>query len=158
MRACETLLKKLDENGHTISTAESCTGGMVSQEITSFPGSSRYYVGGVVAYSNEVKVKFLGVDPDTLERCGAVSEDVAIQMAKGACKSFGSSTSIGITGIAGPGGATPDKPVGLVYIAVSVDPRVVVSRNIFEGDRDSVRKAAKETAFNMLIELLEGRL
>jgi len=136
----------------TLAVAESCTAGGLAHAVTEVPGSSAYFVGGVVSYSNEAKVELLGVDRAAIDSKGAVSEEVAIQMADGARTRLGSDLGVGITGIAGPSGGTPEKPVGLVYIAVSSSNRSTCSRNLFEGSRAEVRARAVETALKMLLE------
>jgi nicotinamide-nucleotide amidase len=141
-----------------MSAAESCTGGMIGCMMTSIPGSSDVFLGSAVTYSNESKERILGVSHHTLVDHGAVSEETAREMAKGAIDVYGSDVSLAVTGIAGPGGATPEKPVGLVYIAVADGPRTVVTRNIFEGDRQAVRKQTAVEALKLLKELAEGRL
>ncbi|MBP5203043.1 MAG: nicotinamide-nucleotide amidohydrolase family protein [Candidatus Methanomethylophilaceae archaeon] len=148
----------LREAGKTVCTAESCTGGLIGAAITSVPGSSDVFQGGVIAYSNDVKMKVLGVKEQTLMDHGAVSEDTAREMAAGARSFLGTDTAIAVTGIAGPGGAVPGKPVGLVYIAVADGPRVVVSRNVFGGGREDVRSSTVSTALELLEELLKGVL
>jgi len=109
----------LVELGLTLATAESCTGGLLAHHITNLPGSSAYYVGGLVTYANEMKETHLGVQPETLLVHGAVSEETALEMARGARKRMGADVALATTGIAGPGGGTPEKPVGLVYVALS---------------------------------------
>lgn len=143
-----TLLRR---RGWMLATAESCTGGMVSDRITAVPGSSDYFAGGVVAYANELKVKVLGVKAVTLMKHGAVSSECAIEMALGARKRLESDCAVSITGIAGPGGGSPEKPVGLVYIAVSVKGRLpVCKRFLFSGSRDSIKAYSAASAFNLL--------
>ena len=154
----EKLVELLKKTGKTLSTAESCTGGLIGGAITSVPGSSEIFLGGAISYSNEVKERLLGVEEDTLVDHGAVSEETAREMATGARDLFRTSTAIAVTGIAGPGGATPTKPVGLVYIAVADGPRVVVCRNIFKGDREQVRSQTVATACDLMRELIEGKL
>ncbi len=154
LRLSEMLVSK----GRTLACAESCTGGLIGATVTSMPGASSFFLGSAVTYSNEAKERVLGVSHDTLLKNGAVSPETAGEMVRGAMALYGSDTAIAVTGIAGPGGATPDKPVGLVYIAVADGPRVVVSRNIFEGSRDEVRDSTVTTAAELLMELLEGRL
>lgn len=154
----EKLVELLKKTGKTLSTAESCTGGLVGGAITSVPGSSEIFLGGAISYSNEVKERLLGVKEDTLVAHGAVSEETAREMVTGARDLFRTSTAIAVTGIAGPGGATPTKPVGLVYIAVADGPRVVVCRNNFKGDREQVRSQTVATACDLLRELIEGKL
>ena len=127
-------------------TAESCTGGMLSAQITSLPGASQYFMGGLVAYNNSIKTEVLGLDPALLQEHGAVSEAAALAMAEGACKVFGVSTSMAITGIAGPGGASPEKPLGLVWIATACDMQLLAMRHHFSGSRDDIRQAACKAA------------
>jgi len=146
-----SLLKK---RGLTLSLAESCSGGLLSHRVTNVPGSSDYYLGGVVSYSNEVKCSLLGVPEKLIREKGAVSEEVAKGMAKGARKVGKAHLGIGITGIAGPGGETSDKPVGLVYIALSSDKEDVCKRFIFSGGREMIKWRASQSALNMLREYL----
>jgi len=151
MLAAEQLLNK----GVTISTAESCTAGLLSKIITDIPGSSRYFLGGVVSYSNRSKIELLGVRETTLKQSGAVSEDTAVQMALGVNKRFNSDYAISITGIAGPEGGTKDKPVGTVFICISMGKHVLsVQRFNFPGDRESIRRRSVNTALYMLIQTL----
>jgi len=119
--------------------------------ITSVPGSSGYFLGGAITYSNELKEKLLGVDHSTLIKHGAVSEICAVEMASGARKAFGSDISVAITGIAGPGGGTDTKPVGLVWIGISSKKSTFASKYHFSGDRDSVRRQAADAAVVLLI-------
>ena len=152
------LIDILRSKGCTVSTAESCTGGLISSNITAIPGSSDVFLGGAVTYSNQSKVSILGVSQSTLEAHGAVSEETAREMVKGAVDVFGSDYAVAVTGIAGPGGATPEKPVGLVYIAVADGPRIVVTKNNFSGDRDAVRESTVKEAVSLLKDMVEGRL
>ncbi|HLI52251.1 MAG TPA: nicotinamide-nucleotide amidohydrolase family protein, partial [Thermomicrobiaceae bacterium] len=115
----QRLFEVFTGKGLTIATAESCTGGLIAHRITTVSGSSAYFVGGVVSYSNALKQKLLGVTEETLRTAGAVSRECALQMAGGVRRLTGATVGISSTGIAGPGGATPTKPVGLVYIACS---------------------------------------
>jgi PncC family amidohydrolase len=154
----EALESLLADMGKTLSTAESCTGGLIGGALTAVPGSSGVYMGGIISYSNEAKTDLLGVNPETIQKYGAVSEQTASEMAAGAQRVFRTDAAIAVTGIAGPGGATPGKPVGLVYIAVADGPRTVVCRNVFGGDRDSVREQTVSTALEVMKELLEGKL
>jgi len=135
----------------TLAVAESCTGGKVGDLITDVPGSSEYFLGGVVSYSNDAKVKLLGVDEGTLRSKGAVSEEVAIQMAQGVRKAMGATYGVGITGIAGPTGGSREKPVGLVYIAVSSSERATCERHVFQGSRMEIKSAAAHQALRMLL-------
>jgi|CXWL01.1.fsa_nt_gi nicotinamide-nucleotide amidase len=144
--------KLLIEHKKTVATAESCTGGMLSQRLTDVPGSSAYFLHGYVVYSNESKTQLLNVPPDVIGQHGAVSEEVARTLAESARAQAGSDFAISITGIAGPGGGSPDKPVGLVYIGLA-DERGIEVRRILFGDhitRDEIRDRACKTALNML--------
>lgn len=141
-----------------MSAAESCTGGLIGACITDIPGSSDVFLGSAVTYSNEAKVSVLGVSEDSLRRFGAVSEQVAREMASGSVRIYGSDVAVAVTGIAGPGGATPGKPVGLVYIAVADGPRTVVTRNSFDGDRERIREQTVEAACALLHDLIRGLL
>ena len=148
------VVEQLVRRDQTVATAESCTGGLIGGELTAVPGSSAAFLGGVVAYSNGSKVRDLGVDPGLLEREGAVSEAVARAMAEGARNRFGTDWGIGVTGIAGPGGGTPEKPVGLVHWAVSGPGGTRASHRIFPGDRASVRRATVAMALDLLRRML----
>jgi nicotinamide-nucleotide amidase len=141
----------------TVATAESCTGGKVGDWITEVSGSSDYYLGGIVSYSNEAKVRLLGVDSKTLASKGAVSEEVALQMASGARNALGANIGVSTTGIAGPTGATKNKPVGLVYIAVSSSKGSVCTENRFAGSRHAVKNQSAEKALEMLIEFIKSK-
>jgi nicotinamide-nucleotide amidase len=147
----------LAPTGRTLSTAESCTGGMIGTLVTDIAGSSRYYKGGVVSYANSAKVDLLGVSPDEIERSGAVSEAVARAMAEGAARRFNTEYALSVTGIAGPVGGTPMKPVGLVFIGLRT-PRTCTAHEYRFGDdspRQVIRIRAARTALNVLrIELL----
>ena len=140
---------------YTIAVGESCTGGLLGARLTAIPGSSDVVRGGVIAYANDVKVAQLGVDPAVLDAHGAVSEPVAAQMARGARERFGADVGIGITGVAGPGGGSPEKPVGTVWVAVDVrgeEPRVQRAPGI--GDRAEIRFRATQFALDVLRRLL----
>jgi len=154
----QAVVSLLQQRQQTVATGESCTGGLLSGRITEVPGSSKVFLGGVVAYSNAAKTAFLGVDSALLAQFGAVSEEVARAMAEGAQQRFGTTYGIGITGIAGPEGGTPEKPVGLVYIALSQRDRgSVVERCEFIGSRAIIRHRATQTALNLLrLRLLES--
>ena len=136
--------------GKTLAVAESCTGGLLAKLITDVPGSSRYFTYGWVTYSNESKSRMLGVPAEMIEKHGAVSEQVARAMAQGARRNAGTDYALAITGIAGPGGGTEQKPVGLVYIAVDNQDGTDTSRYVFSSDRSSVRVRAAQTALNIL--------
>jgi nicotinamide-nucleotide amidase len=136
--------------GKHLSVAESCTGGMLATRLTSVSGSSHAFRGGVVAYDNAVKIEQLGVEPGLIERTGAVSEEVARAMAAGVRQLMRANIGVGITGVAGPDGGTPEKPVGLVWIAVDVDGHFVVHGGRFIGDRGEIRFRATQAALNMI--------
>ena len=152
------LIDILRSKGLKMSAAESCTGGLIGSFMTEIPGSSDVFLGSAVTYSNESKENILSVNHQTLLDHGAVSEDTAREMALGSIKAYNSDLAVAVTGIAGPGGATPEKPVGLVYIAVADGPRVIVTRNLFKGDRQSIRRQTVEEAIGLLKDLAEGRL
>jgi nicotinamide-nucleotide amidase len=138
------------QNGRTVATAESCTGGMLAKRITDVPGSSRWFKGGVVAYTADSKMFLVGVDPVHIQQAGEVSEEVARDLALGARRRFGSDFGIGITGIAGPDGGSEDKPVGTVHVAVASDAEVVHHRFVFPGGRKLVRRLTTSMALDML--------
>jgi nicotinamide-nucleotide amidase len=152
----ESLGQALLIRNQTLATAESCTGGLIAKRMTDHPGSSRYFLGGVVAYANPVKEALLGVDPVLLEEKGAVSREVAEAMASGVAARFGASAGLGITGVAGPGGGTELKPVGTVWIALSVGGAVVSRREFFTGPREDVRERGAQAAMALLLRELEG--
>jgi len=136
--------------GAMLAVAESCTGGMLAARVVDVPGSSAYFAGGVVAYSNEAKLELLEVSSELLERHGAVSRQVAQAMACGARTRFNATHALSTTGIAGPSGASADKPVGLVYIALACEDSVVVRRFVFAGDRTAVRERSVAAALDLL--------
>ena len=143
--------------GLKLSVAESCTGGLMGHRLTNVPGSSDYFIGGVVAYSYQAKQQILGVRQDTLENFGAVSEQTALEMAQGARKLFTSDLAVSITGIAGPGGETPDKPVGLVYIALSAPDQEVCYRFVWDSDREGNKAHSARAALYILETYLRQR-
>lgn len=147
----------LCNNKLTISTAESCTGGMVAAKLISYPGISSAFLEGAVTYSNEAKIRRLGVKKETLDVYGAVSEETAREMVEGIAKESSSNTSIATTGIAGPGGGTNEKPVGLVYIAVHVNDNTTIEKCNFSGNREEVRVSATNYALKMLKIELENQ-
>jgi competence/damage-inducible protein CinA-like protein len=136
--------------GYTLATAESCTGGLLAGRITDVPGSSEYFLEGVVSYSNEAKIDLLGVPKKLIATHGAVSEPVAGAMAAGIRKRAGSTLGIGVTGLAGPGGGSPEKPVGLVYIALADDSQTTTRKFIFPGDRQFIRTLTVNAALDMV--------
>ncbi len=144
----------LKSKGFSVATAESCTGGKLGDMITEVPGSSDYFLGGIVSYSNQVKLEHLGVDEGVLNSKGAVSEEVALQMAAGVRTMMHANIGVGITGIAGPTGGTTEKPVGLVFIAVSSDKDSVCTRNLFAGSRSDVKTLSAVKALEMVKDFL----
>lgn len=142
----------------TIATAESCTGGGVAAALTSFAGSSDYVMGGIVSYSNAAKASLLGVSQKILETRGAVSPECARAMAEGARRALGTDLAVSTTGIAGPGGGTARKPVGLVYIAVADHDSATAVEHHFTGDRASVTSAATVAALAMLLDRIEREI
>ena len=145
----------LEEKNIKVSTAESCTGGLVAAALVNVAGISNWFEEGYVTYSNTAKQKLLGVDKDTLEQFGAVSEQTARQMAIGAAKAAGCQAAVATTGIAGPDGGTDEKPVGLVYIGAVVRDDIVIEKHIFKGDRAGVRKQSTQAALELLEQMLE---
>ncbi len=146
----ESLLQRLRAKGLTVATAESCTGGNIAHRITAIAGCSDCYFGSVVSYDNSVKTNLLNVDPAAIETHGAVSEEVASQMAEGVRKAIGTDCAIATSGIAGPSGATPGKPVGTVCIAIATPERTVAATYHFPGTRDRVIDRASTTALTLL--------
>jgi len=162
-RVEEELKEVMDRLSLTLSTAESCTGGLVAARVVNVPGSSSFFIGGVVAYDNRVKKELLKVREETLLKFGAVSQETAEEMALGALRLFNSDCSVSTTGIAGPGGGSSEKPVGLTYIGVAVKGKVEVYRFIFKDDssepvkrRNAIRKKAAKKALKLLLENLKG--
>ncbi|MEI7556284.1 nicotinamide-nucleotide amidohydrolase family protein [Candidatus Chlorohelix sp.] len=146
----------LREKRLTVATAESCTGGLIGDRLTNISGSSDYFMGGVMSYSNRVKEKILGVPAITLETVGAVSSECALAMAQGVRHLLDTDIGVSATGIAGPGGGTPQKPVGLVYIALSADGYERVECFIWSGDRIQNKRESSEAALKILIEYLQS--
>ncbi|MBR6602710.1 MAG: nicotinamide-nucleotide amidohydrolase family protein, partial [Clostridia bacterium] len=142
------LVRRLKESGKTFASAESCTGGLIAKRITDISGSSAVFLGGCVTYANSAKEKLIGVSHDTLEKYGAVSEDVAIQMARGARKALGADIALSTTGIAGPDGGSPEKPVGTVWVGISSEKgdRAVLLRLSPRRERSYIRTLAASNA------------
>ena len=138
----------------TIGTVESATGGRIADRITNVPGSSDYFKGSIVAYSNEVKIALLGVKRKTLENYGAVSEQTALEMARGGKKLLNVDICVSDTGIAGPSGATPEKPLGLFYIGLATRDESFSQKHAFPGNREGNKRDAAEAALNMLKQYL----
>ncbi len=147
----------MQRQGLTLVTAESSSGGLLAHRITNAPGSSSYYLGGFIAYANEAKEALLGVRRETLVAFGAVSEPAAREMARGARRSMGADVGISVTGIAGPGGGTPEKPVGLAYVALSAPGANLCERYVWQGDRLANKERAAEAALRLLLGYLEER-
>jgi len=146
----EVILDRLVTSGATVAVAESCTGGMLGEALTKVPGASKVFLGGVIAYSNEAKVKMLAVSQDALDEHGAVSKTVCEMMASGVRAKFNSTYGVGVTGVAGPGGGTREKPVGLVYVAVSSESATQVEELHIRGGRDHVRESSVHGALALL--------
>ena len=140
----------------TISTAESCSGGLIGHLITSVPGSSAYYMGGVISYSNQAKCDLLGVAPDTLEKYGAVSEQTAKEMAAGVKERFKSDIGLSVTGIAGPDGGSIEKPVGTVFMGFVFEGEPRSIRYLFKGNRSGIKQQTAETALENIKRYLNG--
>jgi nicotinamide-nucleotide amidase len=148
------VLDRCRELGLSLASAESCTGGLVAARLTSVPGSSEVFAGGVVAYANEVKARELGVPEEVLERHGAVSAETAAAMAAGARERLGADVAVAVTGVAGPGGGTPEKPVGLVFLHAAGPGAGAGRRLEFPGDRDAVRGRSTVAALHLVRTLL----
>ena len=146
----EVIGRLLVQRGLTLSLAESCTGGLIGHHLTNVPGSSHYFMGGVVAYSNEAKEQALGVEHETLLQHGAVSEEVALEMAHGARHIFGTDIALGVTGIAGPSGGTPHKPVGLAFIALVAEGFEQCKRCQWKGNRLGNKESTAKEALKLL--------
>lgn len=146
----QIVLYYLEMRGATLSVAESCTGGLIAERLTSISGSSRSFLGGAVVYSNELKTEFAGVPEDLIEEKGAVSKEVATALAEGIRRRCRSTYGLGVTGIAGPSGGTEEKPVGLVYIAISDGVQTEVVEKNFSGDRERIRFYASQQALDMV--------
>ncbi len=144
--------------GLTLSLAESCTGGSIASIITDIPGSSAYFMGSAVTYSNEAKTSILGVSSDTLMGFGAVSRETAVEMALGASKVFDSDIAASVTGIAGPDGGSEEKPVGTVWMTVTDGSRCVSSVSHFDGDRSEIRSQSVDTLIDLIIDFVRGVL
>jgi nicotinamide-nucleotide amidase len=146
----EVVARILTENRATIAVAESCTGGMLAERLTNVPGSSSYFLGGVVCYSNELKTSLVGVPKELIDAKGAVSPEVALALADGIRKRSGATIGVGTTGIAGPTGGTPEKPVGLVHIGLADERGAKEKALRFPGDRDRIRQYATQAALDMV--------
>ena len=146
--------KLLNDQSMTLATAESCTGGLVSHRLTNVPGSSEYYVGGIVSYSNDVKAETLGVSKTILEEQGAVSKETACEMAENIRSKLSADLGLSITGIAGPAGGTKQKPVGLVYIGVKKGNKIKINKCLFKSKkRSSIQKATVKKALDLILRI-----
>lgn len=154
----EMLREYMHARGLTLSAAESCTGGLVSDRITNVSGSSEYFPGGVVAYAYEAKANLLGVSWETLNTHGAVSEETVLEMARGARKLFNTDIGISVSGIAGPTGGTPEKPLGTTWLGLAADHGEWARHFIWDGDRVHNKHHSSEAALQFVIDYLEGKL
>ena len=146
----------LEQQGLKLAVAESCTGGLISHLITNVAGASNYYLGGVTSYANQVKVGVLGVSPSTIEQHGAVSAETVLEMARGVRKVLGADVGVAVSGIAGPSGGTPQKPVGTVWVGLSSAKDEFARHFLWQGDRLAIKKQSAQAAFSLLIEFLQA--
>lgn len=150
------IAEKLIENGQKVVFAESCTGGLIGHRITNIPGSSEYYLGSITAYAYEAKVRWLGVSWDTLEAHGAVSREVVLEMAQGVRDALKADIGLSVSGIAGPGGGMPDKPVGTTWIGLATAQGSWARHFCWDGDRLQNKDASADAVLQILLEYLEG--
>lgn len=150
------LIELLKAKKLTISTAESCTGGLISKIITDIPGASEVFIGGVVSYSNEMKMKWLGVKQATLERYGAVSEQTVREMLSGIMQKTDSDLAVAVSGIAGPTGGTPEKPVGTVFIGIGFHDQSIIEKYLFKGSREDVRAQSAIEVLKMITNFIKN--
>ncbi len=155
LRLAGELLEACRRRGVRVATAESCTGGLIGASITAVSGSSEVFWGGIVSYQNAVKTSLLGVDEELLAKVGAVSQACAEAMARGAQRQLGAELAISATGIAGPGGGSPEKPVGTVWIGVALGAQVVAHQFCFSGDREAIRLLTVYEGLGMALKALE---
>jgi len=148
----------LRSRGLKLATAESCTGGLLADRLTDIPGSSDYFLGGIVAYAYEAKVALLKVSWDTLQSYGAVSSETVLEMARGACQALGADLAISVSGIAGPGGGLPNKPVGTTWFGLVTGDGEWSFQRKFDGDRMQNKAQASDTALELLADYLQGRI
>lgn len=146
----------LRQRGLRLAVAESCTGGLIGHRLTNVPGSSTYYLGSITAYAYEAKVRLLGVKWETLEKYGAVSAETVIEMARGVRQVLAADIGLAVSGIAGPGGGTPEKPVGLVWIGLSSPKTEFARRFLWKGDRLQNKALSAQQALQILVEYLEA--
>lgn len=155
MRVEEQVGVLLRRGGLRLAVAESCTGGLISHMLTNVAGSSTYYVGGVISYAYEAKVRLLGVKWETLEKFGAVSDKTVIEMAHGARIGMSADIGLAVSGIAGPGGGTPEKPVGTVWVGLSSAHHEDAQHFLFQGDRLAIKEQSAQAALEMLVKFLQ---
>ena len=148
----------LRKRGWRLAVAESCTGGLVGHRITNIPGSSTYYMGSITAYAYEAKVRMLGVSWDTLERHGAVSAETVLEMAEGVRRALASDVGVSVSGIAGPGGGTPEKPVGLVWVGLAAPDFHGAWSYMWHGDRIENKELSAQAVLQVLVDYLKGKL
>ena len=148
----------LRQKGLTLAVAESCTGGLIGHRLTNIPGSSEYFLGGVIAYAYEAKEDLLKVHHDTLYQFGAVSQQTALEMASGACRAFNASIGLSVTGIAGPGGGMPSKPVGTVWIGLSTPSGDWAFHFLWTGDREQNKADSAEAGLKIVYDYLCGHI
>ena len=153
----EKLVSILLENRMIITTVESCTGGLIASKIVNVSGASNVLKEGFITYANSAKETYAGVLKDTLDKYGAVSKEVALEMAQGVAEKTGADVAISVTGIAGPDGGTKEKPVGLVYIGCAYKDEVTAREFRFDGDRYEIRRQAVDEAISMAVEMLENQ-
>jgi PncC family amidohydrolase len=144
----------LKRRGWRLATAESCTGGLIGHLVTNVPGSSEYYLGGIIAYANETKAHLLSVHQETLATCGAVSRETVLEMARGARQALGADIGLSVSGIAGPGGGTQEKPVGLTWIGLSGPDGERTWSTVWNGDRLQNKESTAQQALRILVEYL----
>ena len=154
MQLEKKIAQKLIATGKTITIAESCTGGLLTHRLTNIPGSSAFLMASIISYSNTAKSKLLKIPASLIQKEGAVSPSVAGLMARNARKLFNTTLSVAITGIAGPTGGSPQKPVGLVFIAVQSRKHLLVDRNLFKGSRIQIKKQATDRALKLLFKFI----
>jgi len=152
----DTVITALTKKRMTISTAESCTGGLIGAYLTEISGASAVYFGGIIAYDNSIKERILGVPEEILKSHGAVSAPTVEYMAASVCRNYQTNIGISVSGVAGPGGGTPEKPVGLVYIGVAQENSQASYRHLFSGSRREVREKTVVHALNYVLELLQS--
>ena len=150
----QKLAEELSQRGKKLTTAESCTGGLIAKTLTDLAGSSAWFDRGFVTYSNEAKTEMISVPASTIEQYGAVSEPVVNAMVTGALKHSAADYAIAVTGVAGPGGGSVEKPVGTVWIGIGSKHQVIARKYVFPGDRDAVRQATLETALEGLLSMI----